>query len=914
MGPSKNPSALSKERLTELFDRIGMPAAGRRLVLRAMVAAPVRDVTSSGRNVVTFFHSRKAGAWIGTESRHVEFPAAVGFENDPNVLGYVPQPFTEAFEYHDPATGEIHVVRNTPDFLVIEIDGFTVVEGKPHAKLLKEAAKRPYLYKQAEDGTWYSPLLEAELGKLGLRYRIQTDLSFSKFWVENCLHLADYMGEAADPCPEEVLVQVRELLKHEGRMTLHELVNAPHNLSADHLLKAISDRALVANLNEEPLYDVRCAWLYRDETYCEFIRAQRDVHQPGKPSFVVDIAPGARFQYGAETLVVALTSDKQVVLNGESGNTMEVNRDWFIRAIEAEKFVPLEGAGGGKTRFQDYSEGQLAAALHRQSILEGTYFGAVPSDRTLSRFRARQAMARTSGANELLALSPMTHLRGNRTSRLDAAVVEKMDHVYVNDWRQSSAKNFRTCHNTLKALCSPNGLKVPSYPTFVSFIKRKISDADVRIRQSARYAYQQQAFVDTVEYEAPVHGTRPLQYVHIDHTEVDLECISARNGRRLGRPWLSIAVCATTRKIVALYLTYQPPSYRSVMMVIRDLVRRQGRLPEFIVVDNGSDLRSAAFAMFLEAMGCHLRFRPKGAPRHGAVLERLFGSANTEYIHNLTGNTKATKHVRMVTGKSLPSNNAEWTLEALYHGLCFWADEHYANAAHPALAESPSAAFTRLLRECGKRPQRLVLFNRDFLIATCPPADRRGERKLNHQTGVKVFERYFWHRSFRDVKVAGTMVQVRYDPFDASSVYVSVKGQWVQARCRRLAQLPPMSEAAWAAISEEYARKFKPMTNEAQEAQRLAEFVRTFTPQGAMEVHMERLDESEALAGFFGGGAITPFERVSSTPPRASAPAANAVVTHSRLPDDDFHEQSIDESQPAASEWVEPKLDDFESF
>lgn len=44
---------------------------------------------------------------------------------------------------------------------------------------------------------------------------------------------------------------------------------------------------------------------------------------------------------------------------------------------------------------------------------------------------------------------------------------------------------------------------------------------------------------------------------------------------------------------------------------------------------------SAAFETFLETMGVHLRFRPAGQPRHGAVLERMFGRANTEYIHNL---------------------------------------------------------------------------------------------------------------------------------------------------------------------------------------------------------------------------------------------------------------------------------------
>lgn len=509
-------------------------------------------------------------------------------------------------------------------------------------------------------------------------------------------------------------------------MTLHELVSAPHNLAADHLLKAVVDGALVANLDAEPMYDPRCAWLYRDETYREFVLAQQDVHQPGKPAFVIDIAPGARFRYGADTLTVELVSEKRVVFNRETGHTLEVDRDWLMRGLDGGKIEPMAGADGGQLRFQDYSEAQLSTILYRKRLLEGSPYGAMPSDRTLCRYRAKQAIARASGGNEDLALASMTHLRGNRTPRLDEAVLSMMQDVYVTEWRDASAKSYKTCYAALMVNCARNGLKAPSYPTLINFIKRITTDADIRTRQSSRYAYQQQAFVDSLEYEAPVHGSRPLQYVHIDHTLVDIECISARTGRPLGRPWLTFAICATTRRIVALYLTFEPPSYKTVMMVLRDLVRRHGRMPEFVVVDNGADLKSIAFAAFLQMMGTHLRARPKGAPRHGAVLERLFGRANTEYIHNLAGNTKATKHVRMVTGKSLPSNNAEWTLEALYHGLCYWADIHYANAEHPALAESPVHAFERLLRECGSRPQRRVLFNRDFLVATCPPVDRGG--------------------------------------------------------------------------------------------------------------------------------------------------------------------------------------------
>ncbi|AYH43129.1 hypothetical protein CDA09_06980 [Azoarcus sp. DN11] len=125
----------------------------------------------------------------------------------------------------------------------------------------------------------------------------------------------------------------------------------------------------------------------------------------------------------------------------------------------------------------------------------------------------------------------------------------------------------------------------------------------------------------------------------MDHTELDIELVSLKTGKSLGRPWLSLAIDAFTRRIVGIYLSFDPPSYRSNMMLLRDIVRRHRRLPQFIVVDNGADFRSEDFKHFAELMRIHVRYCPAGNPRHGSVMERIFGRIHTEYIHNLAGNT-----------------------------------------------------------------------------------------------------------------------------------------------------------------------------------------------------------------------------------------------------------------------------------
>src|SRR5438874_819705 len=81
--------------------------------------------------------------------------------------------------------------------------------------------------------------------------------------------------------------------------------------------------------------------------------------------------------------------------------------------------------------------------------------------------------------------------------------------------------------------------------------------------------------------------------------------------------------------------------------------------------------------------------RPGAQPRFGSVIERLFGTTNTEFIHTLRGNTQATQHPRLLTPAVDPTRQAIWSLADLYGYLCTWAYDVYDQAVHEALGTSP---------------------------------------------------------------------------------------------------------------------------------------------------------------------------------------------------------------------------------
>ena len=88
-------------------------------------------------------------------------------------------------------------------------------------------------------------------------------------------------------------------------------------------------------------------------------------------------------------------------------------------------------------------------------------------------------------------------------------------------------------------------------------------------------AYAHAPFYFELQATTPRHGDRPLEIGHIDHTELDIEVVCSHTGRPLGRPWMTILTDAFSRGGLSLYLTFDAPSYRSCMMILRDCVRRR---------------------------------------------------------------------------------------------------------------------------------------------------------------------------------------------------------------------------------------------------------------------------------------------------------------------------------------------------
>jgi len=543
----------------------------------------------------------------------------------------------------------------------------------------------------------------------------------------------------------------------------------------------------------------------------------------GRP---VEVAAGSRLLWDGRAWEIVNVGDRSIGLLGEPDQAgtpalAELPRSRFAALVACNSIsaVDAPSAGSGLERVR---EALRSAGVKRRQVANARYARIVPvlggaSAASLTRNERRwlaafKAEDRRSGVG-YVGLLPKVR-PGNTTvhpvtvsnDRIDAAI----DAVFAAPHQPGRLGLMRR----LVAQLFADGITdLPSRRRMYGRLRdRKTHGQDV-VRLGARAAYDGEPFL-TLSLGTPAHGQRPFEIGHLDHTLLDIELVDGNNPELvLGRPWLTLLMDAFTRRVLAAWLTFDPPSYRSDMMALRLCVRRHNRLPDVIVTDRGSDFESTYYETLLAATHVMKKTRPASKPRFGAVIERLFGVANTLFIHELVGNTKATRRVRAMSKSVDPRGLAIWDFETFYEALAAWFYDVYETRLHPAIGKSPRQAHERGVELSGVRAMRYWLYDDDFVRLTLP-SNAEGKLTIHKTAGLRFNGRRYWHESFGEPRLAGASVDFLWDPWDVRYLLAFVDGAWLRCVEPTLAALPPLSERELALASAEMTARQKAIGRE----------------------------------------------------------------------------------------------------
>ena len=232
----------------------------------------------------------------------------------------------------------------------------------------------------------------------------------------------------------------------------------------------------------------------------------------------------------------------------------------------------------------------------------------------------------------------------------------------------------------IRKACKDRKLAIPTKRTLYKYIDGIDVVEALRVRQGEKVAYQQTAFeFMNIDSSERLGATRFLQYCHIDHTQVDVEVFSNSLGSCPERPYLTLIIDEFTGMILGKFLSFQPPSYVSVMVLLRMMVAEHELLPECFVVDGGKEFKGYDFELLAAFYSIAIKSR-EGQPRGGLVIERQFGSLNTQFFHNIEGNTKFMKDPRSVTKTHNPKKTVRWSLSQLNAMLDIFIESYHSTA------------------------------------------------------------------------------------------------------------------------------------------------------------------------------------------------------------------------------------------
>ncbi|EYC52737.1 hypothetical protein AZ34_00435 [Hylemonella gracilis str. Niagara R] len=798
-------------KLNQFLLEFPVSEAGKDYIDRAYLA-PSRNVQGGTRNVVSDIPCPKMGVAMPTESQSVEFKFCLAHIFSSQILGYLMQPPSLELRYLGRNDKKVRSLY-TPDCALFDWRSGVYLEEYKSASDREHLLRlHPGKYAQANDRNFICPPALDVVHPWGFRFRVRFDDEIHAIGHANRLFLFSYLGV------EQVFDwhQIKEPLL--GNFTGHgyrsydDLVTA--GVNADDLNWAIATGHLhidfdAALLDREPdRVNVFTSRLLL-ESWNRAIRLNGS-RPPSRTIKPEALSSGSRIVFDGSTLSVGVVGATALHAFDESGKAISLTYGQLNSAREAgilalpSDIANVAIAGPLWTA----SPKDLQRALRKLTILETLDRGEKlsledqHSASAIRRWRKKVSEGESAGLSAIESLIDSSGARGFRGPHIDL-----QHHDMLNLWLEKRLSD-PTCPTTeflyeeSKEKSIAHGFTPVGRSAFYVRVKNIRSVETIKKSAGHKNSYQLAPSYWMLYRETPMHGVRAMEVVHIDSTLLDIETSSSISGEALGRAWLTLAMCANTRRVVGMYLSYSPPSHVSSLMVLADIVRRTGRLPDAVIHDWGSEFKAKCLWYALTSLQITHHIRPKSAPRFGAVLERVFGITTSELLANTTGNTKLRKKVRSMSPLVDPSRfNGLW-LADLYGKLEEYFFDVYDTRKHPATNLTPRDAYNQSLLVHGHRIHRCRNLTSILPIILPPPSSSRGSR-IDPARGLFVNGRHYGHPLLAKLALKGSRPEIRINPFDPSTILAFLDGQWVTCNSNISAQISRLSEPVCFCLFEE---------------------------------------------------------------------------------------------------------------
>lgn len=726
--------------------------------------------------------SRKMGRLVALHGRNTASVIAYFLDRDPTVLAWWHQPFEYEWKVRN-ASGKVTGAKvHQPQFVILRADGFVVLDFVDDSNLIeRREAGQDYDF-DPSDQSWRWRTAEREYGLLNLRYEVHSLGTIPYILHQNLRDLERYEDGGYQALSEEQRRKILDVFAREGMLSIRECVDH-HEISGDLLRRALFEGLVVADLIHTHLSQPQCL-IFRDPSLLDdWLESQTPAPALPLPANEL-IEENEVIRYRGESLVVVSIDGDDVLLRGIGADLRIVS----LKELQALNGFQRKGEMTGilvpriRNDFVNLRESERDVGLARLNWLDGKPDNRIrpPSSRTLQRWRVI-ADAEPTRLRKIIALGK-NRKPGNRSPRRTAKHERFVRRIVRRIFDKTPSASKTAAYSVYRErLPNIGGTNAPmSMNTF-----NKLVDlyTDPLAKYGKREAYQRANVAGQRLFNNSPHGTLPHQVVHVDHTLVDVELIYP-DGRNLGRAWLTMFWDASMKRARAIVLSFRNPNTETFLLGIREYVQRWGCIPNEVVVDGAKELKTGNVRALETAFGIEVRGRTGSEGRSGSPIESRFGSRTKEVDQQLPGSTSHLQEARRYAGKISPTDDAEWTLPALYLAYEAYFFEKLARVhKDPIWGQSPEEHEAEVIRWCGKKSFIEAHYDFDLLIMTAPLL--RCQSYIVQQQGVNANCGYYTNSAIRRAK-PGEKVLVRGEPHCANITYVYINDKWTIAIARDL--------------------------------------------------------------------------------------------------------------------------------
>lgn len=727
--------------LIQHVQSLRVPPQGIEYVKQAM-ARPSRLVSNMRTlNVTTRFASFKMGEVIQSESHTCELPFLCQLELNDDVLGVYDQPPKLPVEFLD-IRERRHRKNKTFDFLVIRRTKVQIVECKTATDLEKLAGEKPNVW-HCENGSYRYLPGEKPANALGFEAIVHNSADIGPVLAANLKLLVITKRSQVQPLDPGKLEKAKRLLTKRCGRSIQDLADAIRLNDVSAIMASI----LVGDLFALPSWH-HLALIDATPVYA----SQSDADHAGALlAAAADASPFAMRNYQAP---IALS-----------------------RAAEAHTRSALD-------------------------LLQRFRAGEVPANRKIYRILARLRAA-GDGKSLITTLAPRFFLRGAKPSlgkEIEDLITEAID-AHYSDPRHLS---ITASHCNLLLELKKRNLSPVCYETFRQRVKSRPKEKLALARSGIRSSHA--AMPPMVVEESAIEASFAWERAHIDSTVLDeMVWLQCELSSVLARPTIYILVDEYSSKILAYWCCFANAGRQAVACLLRDCIRRHGKLPCSIMHDLGAEYLSVYNETFNATFVIDLQRRPSRAPRWGAHVESGIKRITKLIAHRLYGNTQNDKLGRAgdsgYRGAAHARHNLVTLMEILDRSIIKWLNGRPIGD-EPA---TPDAIFKASDERFGSLARPAPL-SAEILAHTAIPD---GTRLISYERGIVFKHHRFYGPGIADPSLDQTKVQVRWEPYNPRILYAHVGGKWERLTARgyaatehaghmyQLAQLYYWHDTAW---------------------------------------------------------------------------------------------------------------------